>query len=53
MAVTMDLGPCSRYVIITVTVRVTKQHTVIISFLKKTTAGHYRGTIGLAALESK
>jgi len=41
-------------VLIAFTVRVTKQrHPVNISFLKKTSAGHYRGTIGLAVLESK
>ena len=46
------MGPCSRSVLITFTVRVTKQHPVNISF-KKTSAVHYRGTIGLAILESK
>ena len=34
-------------VLITFTVRVTKQHPVNISFLKKTSAAHYRGTIVL------
>ena len=41
------MGPCSRSVLITCTVRVTKQHPVNISFLKKAYAAHYRGTIGL------
>ena len=50
MAVTTDLSPCSRSVIITFTVRVTKQHPVNISFLK-TSAAHYRRTIGIAALK--
>ena len=53
MAVTTDSSPCSRSVDITFTVRVTKQHPVNISFLKKNSAAHYRGTIGLAVLESK
>ena len=43
----------NRSVLITFTVRVTKQHPVNISFLKKTSAAHYRGTIDLAVLESK
>ena len=47
------MGPCSRSVLITFTVCVTKQHHVNISFLKKTSAANYRGTIGLAVLESK
>jgi len=34
MAVTKDLSPCFRFVLITVTVRITKQHLVNISFLK-------------------
>ena len=46
------MGPCSRSVLITVTVRVTKQHPVNISFLKSS-AAHYKGTIDLAVLESK
>jgi len=39
-------------VLITFTVRVTKQHHVNVSFLKPSTP-HYRGTIDLAVLESK
>jgi len=39
-------------VLITFTVRVTKQHPVNISF-PKTIAAHYRGTLGLVVLESK
>jgi len=39
--------------LITFTVHVTKQHPVSISFLKKTSAAHYRGTIGRVVLESK
>ena len=53
MAVTKDSSPCSRSVLIGFTVRVTKQHPVNISILKKTCAAHYRGTIGLGMLESK
>jgi len=53
MAVTMGLSPCSRSVLITFTFRVTKRHPVNISFVKKTSAAHYRGTVGLAVLESK
>ena len=45
--------PRSRSALITFTVRVTKQHLVNMSFLKKTSASHYRGTIGLAVLEIK
>ena len=52
MAVTTDLSPCSRSVLVTYTVCVTKQHLVNISFLKTSTA-HFRGTIGLVFLESK
>jgi len=40
-------------VLITFTVRVTKQHSVNISFLKNNSAAHYRGTIGFDVLESK
>ena len=47
------MGPCSRSVLITFTVRVTKQRLVNINFLKKTSTAHYRGTIGLVVLESK
>jgi len=36
---------CSRSLLITFTVRVTKQHPVNISFLTKTSAAHYRGTM--------
>ena len=46
------MGPCSRSVLITLTVRVTKQHSGNISFLKKTIAAHYRGTIGLVVFET-
>ena len=53
MAVSMDLSPCCRSVLITFTVRDTKQHPVIISLLKQTSAAHYRGTLGLAVLELK
>ena len=45
------MGPCSRSVLITFTVRVTKHHSVNLSFLTETSATPYRGTIGLAALE--
>ena len=47
------LSPCSGSMLITYTFRVTKRHPVNISFLKKTSASHYRGTIGLAVIESK
>ena len=47
MAVSTDLSPCSRSVLFTFTVRVTKRRPVNISFLK-TSAAHYRGTICLA-----
>jgi len=40
-------------VFVTCTVHVTKQHLVIIIFLKKTSAAHYSGTIGIAVLELK
>ena len=53
MAVSTDLSPCSRFVLITFTVRVTKQHPVNLSFLKTTSAAHYRGPIGLVVLKSK
>ena len=46
------MGQCSRSVLITFTVRVTKQHSVNISFLTKNSAAHYRGTIDLTVLES-
>jgi len=53
MTVANDSSPCSRSVLITFTVRVTKQHPVNISFLKDFCATHYRDTIGLVVLESK
>ena len=51
MAVTTDFSPCSRSVLITFTVRVTKRYPVNISFLK-TSAAHYKATVCLV-LESK
>jgi len=42
-----------RSVLITFTVRVTKQHPVNIRFSEKLRTSHYRGTIGLDVLESK
>jgi len=42
------MGPCSRSVLITFTVRVTKQHPVNISFLK-TSAAHYRWHLKIAS----
>ena len=53
MAVTTDLSFCSRSVLTTFTVRVTKQHPVNVSFRKKTSEAHYRGTFDIAVLESK
>ena len=53
MAVSTVLIPWSMSVFVTCTVRVTKQHPVNISFLNKSSAAHYRGTIGIAFLESK
>ena len=53
MAVTTDLSPCSRSVLIAFTFRVTKRHPVNVSFLKKTSAVCYRSTICHAVLESK
>ena len=52
MAVTTDLSPCSRSVLIAFTFRVTKQHHVNISLLQ-ISAAQYRDTIGIAVLEPK
>ena len=46
------MSPCSRSMLITSTIRATKQHPVNIIF-KKTSAAHYRGTIGLAIRDTR